>query len=568
MPRRPKASSRLQRDRRDEQQSGPRLVASCALVVALVAALLASQSGIQAAGAQADRVLYLTFGNGPVPVHTDAALNLLDEYDAKATFFPVGLRVRQNSAVLQRVADRGHRIGNASVTFTNFAQLSDAQIRSELRDASNDIVAASGQQPTCMRPPDGNLTGRVASLANELDLSAVLWDVGGSDYGAQTPTPIFNRIQSAQPGDIILLHDAAGANSIAAARLVLEHFTDRGYRFETLPQCRSGANPVPAPQPPTPQPPAPQPPAPQPPAPQPPAPQPPAPQPPAPQPPAPQPPAVPVGPEAITVRAKGDTGTERIELRLNSQTVAGFDLGRGFQNFTFEPASEIRIDRLRVHFVNNGIDAQGDRNVEIDFVAVNQRVFQSEDSSVESIGSYAQGTGCRRGFKRQQRLACTGWFDYVMPPGITIGQGAPPAPNPQPQPPVPGTPPGTPAIVVRAKGDLGNERIRLSVNGVSVASWDLSQGYRDLPWSPGGNLDLETVRVSFINDARVNGEDRNVTIDRIVVNGVVFESEAPSVRSKGSWTSGTGCSEGFKQRERIGCAGWFEYDIPAGVVLG
>ncbi len=553
---------------RRTRSSLPRVVC-LGIVFAMLSTLLTTTLSaviVAPAAADDDQVLYLTFGNGPVRTHTAAALALLDDYDAKATFFPVGLRVEQNPGLLSDVAEAGHRIGNATMTYANFGRLTDDEVRSELQLATAAIIAASGQTPTCVRPPDGNLDNRMRRLATEDGLAPVLWDIGGSDYGAQNPQSVFDRISAAQSGDTILLHDAAGANSIAAAELVLEYFTERGFSFETLPECRAGATPPPVP--PEPEPPAPQPPAPQPPAPapQPPNPQPPAPQPPNPQPPAPQPPTPPIGPEAITVRAKGDTGTERIELRLNSATVASFDLSRNFANYTFEPDSLIRIDRLRVHFVNNDQVPEGDRNVEIDFVAVNQRTFQTEDPSVESVGSYTRGDGCRRGNKQQQRLACSGWFDYVMPPGISIGEGEP---QPlAPQPPVPPTPPGEPAIVVRAKGDLGSERIRLTVNGNAVATWDLSKGYRNLPWSPGSELALESVRVSFINDARVDAQDRNVDIDHIVINGVVFESEAASVESKGSWTAGTGCAQGFKQRQRIGCKGWFEYEIPDGTVIG
>ena len=506
------------------------------------------------ATAQGPPVLYLTFDDGPVPAFTNQLLAHLDTYDAKATFFPVGLRVQQNQSTVGDVAARGHAIGNHTVTHPNVLAISDSDLRSEIRDASALITAATGNPVNCFRAPNGSVSAQLDRITAEEGLTQVLWDTGGNDFGLADPEAFLDQIAGVQDGDIILLHDAAGPNSIEAARLVLEEYTSRGFVFETFPACRSGSVPPPPPPPPattttttttttTAAPPA--------------------------TTTTTTPPATTTPPPtgnggSVQVRAKGDTGTERIELRLDGSTVASFNVSQSFQTFTFNSPAR-SVNNLRVWFVNDARIPSGDRNVEIDWVQIGAQRIESEAAGVESLGSWTQGDGCRRGFKQRPRLGCNGWFDYGFSGTIGGGSGPgttpPPPTSPPTSPPTTAPPAGGSDLAVRAKGDTGEETISVEVNGSVIDTQALTTSFVEYSFTVPAGVSPSRVRVRFTNDARTAAGDRNAEIDWIRWAGVTYQSEDPSVLSQGSWTGPTGCRQGFKQSQRLGCQGWFQYDL-------
>ena len=543
----------------------PKRLRPIGLAITVVTFVIAATLSFSLSGgpveAQGDPVIYLTFDDGPVPQLTSPLLDTLDEFDAKATFFPVGLRVEQNRALVGDTFDRGHAIGNHSRTHPDLSSLTDAEIRDELNQSTDAIIAATGEAPTCMRPPNGTNDPRVNAISESLGLTPIFWNLGGGDYGLTDPQDFLDRVSGAQSGDIILLHDAAGQTSIDAARLVLEDFTSRGFRFESVPACRVGTPPTTTTAPPTTTttvPPTTVPPT---------------------TPPvttvppttvAPTTTTTPPGPggAAIEIRAKGDIGNERIELRLNGSTVASYNLSRSYQIFGFTPASSITVNQLRVHFVNNGQDELGDRNVEIDYVNLNGQRFESEAPSVESIGSYRSDDGCRRGFKQSQRLACTGRFDYGVPQGTIIGAGSPGTTQPPvTQPPTTQQPTttqplgGGDEIQIRAKGDTGTEQISLQLDNQIVATWTVGTAFQTFSYDLPAGTAINQLRVRFINDARIPAGDRNVEIDYVVVDDTRYESESPATESRGSWNAATGCRPGFKQSQRLACTGYFQYAV-------
>ncbi len=243
----------------------------------------------------------------------------------------------------------------------------------------------------------------------------------------------------------------------------------------------------------------------------------------------------------VNLRARGTTGSESIKLEVNGSVVELYALGRDFEQLPYRFAGGT-IESVRVLFDNNGTTIEGeDKNVIIDFVEVDGQRFESEDPSVLSLGSY-DGTSCDQGFKRSEWLHCNGWFDYNLD-GSGGGGG------------------GGPVVLgVRARGVTGSESIQLEVNGSVVERFLLQRDYASFPFTFSDGA-VESLRVLFDNNGTTaTGEDKNVIVDFVEVDGQRFESEDPSVLSIGSY-DGTSCDQGFKRSEWLHCNGWFRYDV-------
>lgn len=129
-------------------------------------------------------------------------------------------------------------------------------------------------------------------------------------------------------------------------------------------------------------------------------------------------------------------------------------------------------------------------------------------------------------------------------------------------------PPTTPqTITIYAAGTPGNDgsypTMELRINDKVVATFDNVQGdptqrdFQAFTFSYYKPIDVTTVKVAFVND----DGPRNLHVDRIVVGGVIYESEAPTTYSTGTYTSGTGCDDDYKQSEALACNGYFQYSV-------
>lgn len=100
-----------------------------------------------------DRVVALTFDDGPWPGQTEAVLDVLDRYDVKATFFVLGIQVRRNPALLREVLERGHTVGNHTYGHTILRRATKDAVRKEIRACDDAIRRAGGSRTDFFRPP-------------------------------------------------------------------------------------------------------------------------------------------------------------------------------------------------------------------------------------------------------------------------------------------------------------------------------------------------------------------------------------------------------------------------------
>lgn len=118
-------------------------------------------------------------------------------------------------------------------------------------------------------------------------------------------------------------------------------------------------------------------------------------------------------------------------------------------------------------------------------------------------------------------------------------------------------------ITIFAMGTPGNSTyptMKLQINGSSVKTWTVNGSLNSYTYAASTRVTANQVRVRFSNDYYSSSKgDRNLRVDRIVIDGVTYESEAPTVYSTGTWNQATGCAAGFKESDWLQCNGYFQY---------
>ncbi|MBV6429215.1 MAG: hypothetical protein KIPDCIKN_03764 [Haliscomenobacter sp.] len=179
----------------------------------------------------AEKRLFLTFDDGPIPEVTPWVLNQLAAYRAKATFFCVGDNIRKHPDVFRKVKEGGHSIGNHTYNHLN------GWITENIPFFHNVRHGASLTNSVLFRPPYGRLKPKQAQFLQR-HYRIIMWDVLSGDFDARiTPEQCLqNVLQNAEPGSIIVFHDSLKAIDRLKYALprVLEHFTALGYQFEAL----------------------------------------------------------------------------------------------------------------------------------------------------------------------------------------------------------------------------------------------------------------------------------------------------------------------------------------------
>lgn len=184
-----------------------------------------------------EKVVALTYDDGPNPPYTDSLLNVLNKFQAKATFFVIGKRVERNPAVVQRILDEGHEVGNHSYSHTKLINQRLAVVQAEVSKTDEILSELGADSNIHFRAPLGLKRIRLPlELARRRKIN-VLWDVDPQDYRGDDPEKIANFVvQNVKPGSIILLHDGEGnrACTVLATEIIAEQLQEKGYQFKTV----------------------------------------------------------------------------------------------------------------------------------------------------------------------------------------------------------------------------------------------------------------------------------------------------------------------------------------------
>lgn len=191
-----------------------------------------------------DKVIALTFDDGPWDTYTEQILDILDENGAKATFFTVGKVISGHEDLVKRAAEAGHEIGThtwdhaaGSGKGVSLIKMSSDERKEEVTKGLEAIKNATGSEAsTIFRAPGGNFDDSVATDLRDLVTAEIGWNVDTNDWQRPGASTIASRIESARPGNIILMHDGGGDRSqtVEALRTALPKLKSEGYSFVTV----------------------------------------------------------------------------------------------------------------------------------------------------------------------------------------------------------------------------------------------------------------------------------------------------------------------------------------------
>lgn len=171
----------------------------------------------------------LTFDDGPGK-YTPELLKLLDEYDAKATFFLIGKNVAKHPQIVKDEAAAGHEIGNHTWSHKDLTKMSVAAAQRDLKKTDNAIKNVTGEDPTLIRPPFGAIP---PSLKKALEVPVALWDVDTLDWKTRDTKKTVKTAEQITPGSIVLMHDIH-ESTVKAVPTILKDLKAQGYHFVTV----------------------------------------------------------------------------------------------------------------------------------------------------------------------------------------------------------------------------------------------------------------------------------------------------------------------------------------------
>lgn len=200
-------------------------------------------------GNQDEKIVALTFDDGPDEVFTPQILDILKKYDVKATFFLIGEKVPYNKKIVKREKEEGHEIGNHTFTHINASKKNYEEIEEEITKTQQAIKEVTGEYPKLFRPPYRALSRDLCKIVKEKNMNIVLWsNIDVRDWSNPGVNNMVNTIDSQiENGNIIILHDYNTvrnnkSQTIQALEIVIPKLKEKGYRFVTISELMEHLN--------------------------------------------------------------------------------------------------------------------------------------------------------------------------------------------------------------------------------------------------------------------------------------------------------------------------------------
>lgn len=185
-----------------------------------------------------EKVVYLTFDNGYEQGYTEGILEILKQENVPATFFVTGHYVNSEPALVTRMVDEGHIIGNHSYHHPDFSIMSKNAIKEELETLEQAVADISEQKELkYLRPPRGTFNEQSLSWSNELGYIHIFWSLAFNDWNTNQQKGwkfAYDQImEQIHPGAIALLHTVSSDNAEALPHVISE-LKKQGYEFKSL----------------------------------------------------------------------------------------------------------------------------------------------------------------------------------------------------------------------------------------------------------------------------------------------------------------------------------------------
>jgi peptidoglycan/xylan/chitin deacetylase (PgdA/CDA1 family) len=182
-----------------------------------------------------EKIVALTFDDGPDAGNTSKILDILEKYHVPATFFIIGRKAEEQQELLKLIISKGHRLGNHSYGHDFFFDFfGRKKMEQDLLKAGEIILKATGKRPLLFRPPYGVTNPVVAKVVKKLGYSVIGWSVRSFDTTTKDAEKVAARvIKRLHPGAVILMHDTQDVTAEALEKMILK-ILEEGYRLVGL----------------------------------------------------------------------------------------------------------------------------------------------------------------------------------------------------------------------------------------------------------------------------------------------------------------------------------------------
>ncbi|CAM3969880.1 polysaccharide deacetylase family protein [Alicyclobacillus pomorum] len=192
------------------------------------------------------KVVALTFDDGPSAEFTPKILHILNQYHAKATFFVIGSRVERYPSLVRQLFYNDDEVANHSYSHTIMTRKRETTTETELDSTQNAVETVLGyRQPRVFRPPFGRVDRTLLRTARKKDYAVVLWSIDSHDWADPGVERIVNQVTSrVHNGDIILFHDQGGnrKQTVESVKRIIPILQERGYEFVTVSELLNYSN--------------------------------------------------------------------------------------------------------------------------------------------------------------------------------------------------------------------------------------------------------------------------------------------------------------------------------------
>lgn len=183
-----------------------------------------------------EKMIALTFDDGPHPKYTGEILDVLSEFGVKATFFVIGKNAEAYPETVRREIAEGHEVESHTYSHRFLNRASSPELAYEIEKNSK-ILDSLGAEVSFIRPPGGLFKNNYKEYIRNSSYQTVLWSVDTGDWRLPSIDRIVSEvINNASPGGVVLMHDYVSGKSStpAALRIIIPKLQEQGYRFVTV----------------------------------------------------------------------------------------------------------------------------------------------------------------------------------------------------------------------------------------------------------------------------------------------------------------------------------------------
>lgn len=186
-----------------------------------------------------DKMIALTFDDGPSPTFTPQILDILKKNNVKGTFFVIAHEAEKYPDIVHRTVYEGHEIGNHTYNHKYLNRFTGDELKKEMVLAETAIIKAAGVKPKLFRPPGGYFNENIVTVSKKLGYKVIIWswEQQPVDWANPGEGAIIKRVlKNAASGNIVVFHDRGGNRSqtVQALQPVIDGLKEKGFKMVTV----------------------------------------------------------------------------------------------------------------------------------------------------------------------------------------------------------------------------------------------------------------------------------------------------------------------------------------------